>query len=234
MKLIFDEYTWKARFFPCIISAFPLFVLWFFLSKNIQLKELGEYLLGLKFYGGVTLSIIFLCFYAQILRITSKIIEDKYFNKKAGFPSTYLMTYSNDRCSKSYKDKYRQLIKKQFDIDLLNETQEASDIEEARKRLNEATNLIRVQIGAGLLVLQQNIWYGFVRNLVGGMIFSIIFCIGNIIIGFIWHNSILIISSIVLLIIYIGVWLFRKKIITQTAEAYANQLIAEFVTRNLK
>ncbi len=227
----FNTYTIYARFFPCIISALPLFVLWFFLSDNIQLKELGAYLLGLKFYGGITLSIIFLYFYAQVLRITSKVIEKKLFQNKSGFPTTYLMTYADNTISKSYKDKFRQLVKKQFDIDLLNESEEAADITEARKRLNEATQSIRLKIKKGYLVLEQNIWYGFMRNVIGGAVYSIIFCIMNIILGSIWYkNPILIISSIILLIVYAIVLLLHKQILIQNAEAYAKQLIAEFMT----
>ena len=234
MKILFDEYTWKARFFPCIISAMPLFILWFFLSDNIQLKELGAYLLSLKFYGGVTLSVVFLYFYAQVLRITSKVIQSKYFHEKAGFPTIYLMTYSDKTFSKSYKDEYRSLVKKQFNIDLLDEIEEAADIMEARKRLNEATQLVKLKIKSGYLVLKQNIWYGFVRNLVGGAIYSMIFCIINIAIGFIkYNNPIFIVSSIVLLVIYAGVFLFRKQILVQNAEAYANQLIAEFMDSSI-
>ena len=226
----FNAYTIYARFFPCIISSLPLFILWFFLSENIQLKELVSYLLSLKFYGGITLSIVFLYFYAQVLRITSKIIQKKLFLDKTGFPTTYLMTYPDDTFSKNYKDKYRQLVKRQFDIDLLNESEEATDITEARKRLNEATQSIRLKIKGGYLVSKQNIWYGFVRNLVGGAIYSIIFCIMNIIVGSIWYkNPILIISSIILLVIYAIMFLFRKQIIIQNAEAYASQLIAEFM-----
>jgi len=231
----FNTYTFYARFFPCIISALPLFILWFFLSENIQLKELGAYLLSLKFYGGVTLSVVFLYFYAQVLRITSKIIETKLFHDKTGFPTTYLMTYVDDTFSKSYKEKYRSLVKEQFNIDLLEESEEAVDIVEARKRVNEATQLIKLKIKSGHLVLKQNIWYGFVRNLVGGTIYSIIFCIINIIVGSIWYkNPILVISSIILLVTYAIMFLLRKQILIQNAEAYANQLIAEFMDGNSK
>ena len=233
MKRIVDNYSIYARFCPSIISALPLFILWFFLSDNIQFKELGAYLLSLKFYGGVTLSVVFLYFYAQVLRITSKVVQSKYFHEKAGFPTIYLMTYVDDTFSKSYKDKYRSLVKEQFDIDLLDESKEAVDIVEARKRLNEATQLIKLKVKSGHLVLKQNIWYGFVRNLVGGAIYSIIFCIINIVIGLTkYNNLILVISSLVLLVVYAGVVLFRKQILIQNAEAYANQLIAEFIEQS--
>ena len=141
------------------------------------------------------------------------------------------MTYADNTISKSYKDKFRQLVKKQFDIDLLNESEEAADITEARKRLNEATQSIRLKIKKGYLVLEQNIWYGFMRNVIGGAVYSIIFCIMNIILGSIWYkNPILIISSIILLIVYAIVLLLHKQILIQNAEAYAKQLIAEFMT----
>ena len=225
----FNIYTIYARFFPAILSALPLFVLWFFLSDNIQVRELGSYLLSLKFYGGITLSIVFLYFYAQVLRITSKVIEQKQFHSNAGFPTTYLMTYTDKAFSKSYKDRYRQLVKKEVNIDLLNETEEATDIIEARKRLNEATQLIKLKIKKGYLVLSQNIWYGFVRNLIGGSIYSVLFCTINIIVGAKYNNSLLVVSSIILFPVYAVMLLFYKQILTQTAEAYANQLVAEFM-----
>jgi len=231
----FSTYTIYARFFPCIISALPLFILWFFLSENIQLKELGTFLLSLKFYGGITLSIVFLYFYAQVLRITSKFIQKTLFLDKAGFPTTYLMTYADNTFSKNYKDKYRQLVKKQFGIDLLNENEEATDITEARKLLNEATKQVILKVKDGQLVKKQNIWYGFVRNLIGGTIYSIIFCIINIIVGSAWYKSpILVISSIILLVIYSILLLFKKQILVQNSEAYAYQLIAEFMAVDSK
>jgi hypothetical protein len=145
------------------------------------------------------------------------------------------MTYADNIFSKSYKDKYRRIVREQFNIDLLNENEEATDIIEARKRLNEATQLIKLKIKEGHLVLKQNIWYGFVRNLIGGAIYSIIFCAINIIIGITaYKNPILVISSFILLIIYSGILLFRKQILIQNAEAYANQLIAEFMEHYIK
>lgn len=229
----FNNYTIYARFFPCIVSALPLFILWFFLSTNIQLKELGAYLLSLKFYGGITLSIVFLYFYAQMLRITSKIIQKKLFLDKTGLPTTYLMTYADHTFSKNYKDKYRELIKKHFGFDLLNEDEEISDATEARMRLNEATKQVILKVKDGQLVKKQNIWYGFVRNLIGGTIFSMIFCVINLVVGLIFYkNLILIVSSIVLLVLYWALFLFRKQILIQNAEAYANQLIAEFISQS--
>lgn len=231
MKKIVDGYSIYARFFPSIITALPLFILWFFLSKNLQLKDLMSFLLSIKFYGGITISLVFLYFYAQVIRITSKYFENKYFIKKLGFPTTYLMTYADRTFSENYKDKYRQLAKKHFDFDLLNKDEELQNPIEAQKRLNETTKQVILKVKNGQLVKKQNIWYGFVRNLIGGTIFSIIFCIINIIAGLTVHKSCLfIILSVILLVVYGGMFLFHKPILRQNAETYANQLISEFIS----
>lgn len=108
MRASFNNYTLYARFFPAIISALPLFILWFFLAENRQLNELLTFLLSIKFYGGVTISVVALYFYAQIIRIASKYFENKYFIDNLGFPTAYLMTYADSTFSKSYKTKYRE------------------------------------------------------------------------------------------------------------------------------
>lgn len=231
MKKILDGYVLYARFFPTIISALPLFILWFFLSENHHLRELLVFLLNIRFYGGITISLVALYLYAQIIRVTSKYFENRYFVRDLGFPTTYLMTYADDTFSKSYKDKYRDLVKKHFDIDVLGQDREASDAVEARKRLNEATKQIILKVGDGRLVRKQNVWYGFIRNLIGGAVFSIIFCLINIVVGLtVRRNMLLIILSLILLIAYGVLLLFRKQVMKQNAEAYANQLIAEFIS----
>ena len=231
MKKIFDTYTLSARVFPAIICALPLFICWYFLSDNIQLRELGAFLVSLKFYGATSLSIVFLYLFSQIIRITSKYFENKYFVNAKVFPTTYLMTYSDKVFSDAYKDKFRALIQKQFDLVLFGRAQEENNIEEAIKRLNEAIKQVILKVGDGSLVKKHNIWYGFFRNLIGGSLYSVIFCSLNIFIGFyILNNNLLSYSSTVILILYLVVILFRKAILIQNGEAYAKQLIAEFIS----
>jgi len=230
LKLI-DKYVLLARFFPCIISVLPLFVLAFFLSGDVELKKLAEFLCSLKFYGGITLSLVALYFYAQIIRFVSKLLEVSYFTKAKGFPTTYLMSYADDNYSESYKDKYRKLVKQDFGIELLDKNSEASDVKEAKKRLDEVTKHVILKIKEGHLVLKHNIWYGFVRNLIGGAIFSVIFCLMDILIGAaIVKSSRLVVISVVLLIPYVLLLAFWKPLLRQNAEAYAKQLIAEYIS----
>lgn len=229
----FDSYSLHARAFPALISAFPLFILWYFISPIGELSELMSYLLNLKFLGGLTLGIVFLYFYAQLIRTASKFLEKLYFLNARGFPTTYLMLYRDSSFSRNYKDAYRKRAATAFGLRLPTEEDEKGDLPETSKRLHEITKHIILQMGSGHLILKHNVWYGFFRNLVGGALFSSLFCLLNIYIGaVVVKNRTLWSSSVVLLVCFLFLLVWRKPILVQHAEAYAKQLIAEFMENN--
>jgi len=231
MKLKFDTYTIYARFFPGILSAMPLFVLWYFLLQEPKWNDLLTFIISLKFLGTISLSVVFLYFYSQFIRITSKYFENKYFVNATGFPTTYLMLFENQMFSDDYKVRFREKVMKTWKLEALDKEGERSQPVEAKKRLNEAFNHIRLKVGNGILVAKHNIWYGFYRNLIGGTIYSSIFCIVNILIGRLLFESTTLVSlSIFLLLAYCFIFVFRKEILVQNGEAYARQLISEFMS----
>ena len=153
---------------------------------NLKLDEaLVSFILSLKFLGGMTFSMGFLYIYSLAIREISKYFQRQYFtgDEAKGFPTTYLMTYANNTFSDSYKDKYRKLISDRFNFELLNKEEEETNPIEAKKRLNEATELVKVEIQDGYLVLKHNIWFGFCRNFIDGSIISMLLCIVGILAG---------------------------------------------------
>ena len=236
MPKFLDPYTIFARYLPALLSAFPLFILWFHLSDNVQLKELVSFIQSVKFLSGITFSLVFLHFYSLIIREISKYFERYYFTggKTQGFPTTYLMTYANSAFSDGYKDKYRQLILQRFDFKLLSKEEEKADPIEAKKRLNEAAGFVRQEIQEGYLVLWQNICFGSFRNLIGGTTISMPFCIIGILLG--WYvvedNEILFLFLGSLFFLYLVIFLFRKRILIHNGEAYAERLFLEFIGSN--
>lgn len=194
LKKALNPYTIFARYLPALLSALPFFVIWYYLSGNSQLKGLASFILNIQLIGieGITFSLVFLYFYSLIIREISKYFQRKYFTGDGaeGFPTTYLMRYSDSTFSDSYKDKYRQLILNRFDFELLNKEAEKADRIEARKRLNEAAGLVNIEMENVDLVLKHNIWFGSLRNLIGGTIMSMLLCIVGIILGrFFIENS---------------------------------------------
>ncbi len=192
-----------------------------------------SFILSLEFLGGITLAIVFLYFFSELIRTTSKFIERRYFVNRMGFPTTYLMMYEDKTFSRIYKDTYRQKAKALFGMDLPSLAEERDNPTEARKRLQEIAKLVILRIGSGRLVMKHNIWYGFFRNLIGGSLYSVVFCILNICIGaVILENTTFWTSSLILLIGYASLLVLRKHILIQHAEAYAKQLFAEFMMFN--
>lgn len=233
MKIKFDTYSTYARIFPAILSSLPIFIIWYFFSKNNELNALFEYLLSVNFLKETTFSLIFLYLFSQVIRVSSKRFEESLFTNADGFPTTYLLTYENDTFSSSYKDKFRENIKRDFKLDLLNKDEELLDLKEANRRITESIALVRLKIGNGKLVLQHNIWYGFFRNLIGGSIYAILFSIIGCILSItIIPNIILLNCSLTLLLLYSIIIFFRKAILIQNAEAYAKQLISEYMFSN--
>ncbi|PYI90335.1 MAG: hypothetical protein DME97_17710 [Verrucomicrobia bacterium] len=230
MTLKPDTYSLYARTLPALISATPLFVLWYFVRRDAEWRGLLTFVFSLRFLGAISLSAVFLYFYSHFLRYTSKWFERRYFTSRRGFPTTYFMLFHDTTYSKDYKAKFRARVKAICKLDLLDEADEHSQPLEAKNRLNECINHIRLKVGPGKLVLKHNIWYGFTRNLLGGAIYSSLFCCVNILLGLmVLKSDPLVIASAILLVIYSTLLMFHRALLFQNAEAYARQLISEFM-----
>jgi len=232
MKNLFDSYSLIARLFPTLISTLPIFVLWFFISKLNDWNNLLEFIFSLEFFGEVTIGAALIFLYSQLIRTTSKTTENKLFTSRRGFPSAYLLLYSDSNYSTSYKDEFRRRARSIFGLTLPSMEDEQKNPDEAIRQLRELSKHLVIFIKDGDLVLSHNIWYGFVRNIIGGAVFAIIACLINIIIGTLFiQNVVLWASSLVMLILFAILFALREKVLIQHAEAYGKQLIAEFMEK---
>lgn len=240
IKKHFNTYIIFARFFPALFTALPFFVLWYFLSDNVQLEGLASFILSLKIIEieGLTFSFVLLYIYSLIIREISKFFQRQYFtgNKANGFPTTYLMTFADNSFSDSYKEKYRKLISERFGFDLLNKEEEIADPSDAQKRLNEATGFVKLDVKNGYLVLKHNVWFGLFRNLIGGTLVAMPLCIIGVFVGWcvVEDNKVLILILGFLFFLNLIVFLFRKPILKYNGEAYAKQLFSEFMNTNIE
>lgn len=85
------------------------------------------------------------------------------------FPTTIIMRWSDDKRSKEWKQRMRQLSKKKLGLKLPSEEDEKNDHEGANKLISDAFGKIRTRIwgNKGLPSHAANIDYGFARNLYG-------------------------------------------------------------------
>jgi hypothetical protein len=225
-------YELFARYLPAILTSMPFLLLGYFLLQTKETKDLLSFLLGLKFFGYISFSFIVLYFYAQLIRSTSKFFEKRYFQNQKGFPTTYFMLYSDTEYSEAFKDAYRWRVKKEFAFTLLGKSEEEATPMEAMRRLNDVTKLIILRLDGGALLGKHNQWYGFIRNLIGGSIYGFFASAINFVIGqYVIRNVVLTFLSLCLALVYGVLFLMRKQLIIQHAEAYARQLHAEFMNR---
>lgn len=223
-------YELYARYFPAILTGIPFLLLGFYLARGGETKQLLDFILSLRFFGYLSLSVILLYFYAQLIRTTSKTFEQSYFIRQKGFPTTYFMLYSNSAYSDAFKDAFRKRVQEVLGMSLCTKEEETATLGEAMKRLNDITKQIILHVGDGVLVGKHNQWYGFFRNLLGGCVYGAGVSVVNVLIGrFVFASNVLIITSLILFVAYISLLLVRKPIIVQHAEAYARQLLAEFM-----
>lgn len=225
MNQIFSKYSLEARIYPTIIGMIPFYLLQYIYFSNFIFSEL----FSAKIITNISSSLVALYFVSEFfVRFPSKLFEDKLFNKKIGFPTTEFLLFSNHEYTKSFKEKIRTKIKKDFSIILFEEKEELENEEEARMRIKEAIGLIIGLVRGGYMVLKHNISYGFFRNLWGA---SLIGAISSVVLFFLsLKNSYWVpVVAFLLFIFYILYLTFGKYIIKYFGANYARKLIEEYL-----
>lgn len=218
---LFNEYTIKARFFPAIISVLPLVVLkHFFINHYFSLS------LGRVVFDDVSVIIILIYLLAQINRFVSK----TFFENKNAFPSVQMLLPSNGRLSEEYRKNLVRKIKNDFDLTLPSLSDENKDPVSAKTKVKEIVRSIVHKVKDGRLLLQFNIEYGFVRNLVGGSTVAAVVSLLNIaLFWFAFPNKTLLITCAILFVAYFVPIIFSKRILNHYSNEYAEMLIREYL-----
>lgn len=228
MKLI-NRYTFSARYIPGLISILPATLIYFFLTKRYSGFDLNEYFETATFLFGISATFVLTFFISMVVREFGSTLEKTYFKNKLGFPTNYLMLYQNDKLPKQSKDRYGEKILTDFRLRRLNEYEEYSNANEAVIILNHASKLISTKYQRHDQVKDANIAYGFARNVSGGLILSIPFSIVGIVIGILLKEYALLFWSIISIIIFSLLLVYRKHWIIRNAERYAEKLISVYL-----
>lgn len=224
-----SSYNLQARILPLSIGLLPLLSLLISLPFNKPLiSSLQDLEIALTLVLGVGGMIFIIIAFSDLNAGLSKVYQNKYFKKVNGFPTSYLMLYGDPTFSNDYKDKYREKVLKLTGIKLLNKEDEVEDKVKATQTLNTATEYVKQYVYEGL-VKTQNIRYGFTRNLIGTTFLGIPFSIMTSIVGVLSNSVILIILSASMLTLYFVILIFKKHLLIEAAEAYAKELLTNFL-----
>jgi len=227
----FDNYSIKGRILPAIVSIIlPIMIFnHFYVSEEFS-KFVGN-ILGAKFTSNLTISIVCLYLFSEFGRIIGKnIFEKKYFKDEKEMPTTNFMLFSDKTYSEDYKNKFRKKVKSDFNITLLTKKEENKNEDLSRIKIVETMALIRKKLYKNKFLLQHNIEYGMIRNVIGGSVIGVIFSIINILFFKYCHPvTIAVYICSVLLIIYLFIILLSKILINFYGRNYAKILFREYM-----
>lgn len=220
------NYTVIARMFPTLLVIFPI---QYYVNSIINLTIFTTDFSDLiKFFGiNVSMGVILLYLFSQLLRMISKSIFEQFiFKNQLYFPTTKMLKKESSILSTSFKQRIYEKINNDFRIDLNSVSNEEED-----QTIIDAVSQIRTFVGQGNLLFNRNIEYGFIRNLIAGTPFCIIACILVIINK---HN----LSVYIFFGMYAGIaiilLMLSKIIIKFYALQYANQLYTEYLSKEAK
>lgn len=214
MKNLFDRYSRRARLYPSLILLLPV---WVFLYGywGIELDNLEKLLLQ----SGLGLAFIFL-FSELVIRNWGKVFENQIFKKGMDFPTTRWLMKGDKTLGEQRKKALYEKIKRDFDYDLSHNT--------SKKDIADSVSQIRLRVGSGRLTLQYLERYGAWRNLSSSSSFSASIALALTIFLLINNNPVWL-AEVILSIIFLFIFLFRKKVIVYLAEEYAEQVFNEYL-----
>lgn len=226
-----DEYEIKARYIPTLISVIPIVHFLILLLGEAFWQELANNVVWMIVISNLSLSLIIMIAVVQIQSSIAKHwIEESIFGKGGErFPTTEMLLYNGGMISIQRKDQIRGKIIQMFGCTLSSESDERNNVVEARLQARESVANVRRLVGRGVMTFQYNIRYGFFRNLIGGVIWSVSGSIGCAIIYGVDHNWKTMCFFIILALIYMTLFLGKKNILNSLAFTYADTLFSEFL-----
>ncbi|WP_423997398.1 hypothetical protein [Maribacter sp. IgM3_T14_3] len=227
-----NEYYIKARLFPTILISIPILSLYYF-GFSEKLIEFMTFLEGYEWASDITLSIAIIYFLVQINRLISKeLFQNIFFKEELNMPTTNFLLNSDTSLAKSIKSQIAQKIAADFNIHLLNSTSENENEEEARKTISSAVAQVRNVTRDNSILLQHNIEYGFVRNLIGGSVLAVVISIINIFLfQYTFPNPFAFKLNLVFLSIYILPIILSKFLINRYGIYYAKILFEQYLKK---
>jgi len=224
-----NKYLILARYIPALITLTPISLIYFFVTKEESDYSLSEYLKSFTFIIGLSGSFVFTFFMSMVVRELGYYLEKRYFKYKLGFPSTYLMLYSDAKFPNQMKNLYGRKIYSDFSLTRLNAIEEVNNQAEALRVLSQASRMLSTRYQQNEQVRDANIAYGFCRNVSGGLFISIPSAIAGICVGIYIHLQPLVFWSALCVGSYLLVAFFHKSWIINNSEKYAEKLFSVYL-----
>lgn len=176
---ILSKYFLLARFVPALIVSLPVI---FITAPFIDISDLSKY----QFFGFVVFIFIGLYIIAGVLRHSSKKLEEKLFLKWEAKPTTIILRHSDTTIDENTKRRLHRFLENRIDdLVIPSPTKEKNNPDSADQSYSSATHWLLSNTrdkNKYPLVFEENINYGFKRNLYSAKLFSILLVFSMILI----------------------------------------------------
>lgn len=230
----FSEYELKARIFPASLTILPFVItilLWFpeLINLESSLTILAILIISLFFLG-------------KLAREGGGKIQSKLIQKWGGLPATLHLSHLNNTIDIETKKRYHDYLQKNIKgLKLPSRNEEIENPKSSQDKYESAVKWLLENTRDTKkfpLLYQDNINYGYSRNMLGIKPLGVIISIFSLILNFyslyslnyesITEVTIRIIISIIISSFFIIIWIFfvNEKWVKSTAEAYARTLLS--------
>ncbi|TKD66455.1 hypothetical protein [Pseudalkalibacillus hwajinpoensis] len=231
---IFSQYELKARIFPGLITIAP-----FSLTILIWYPELISFESS---FITIFILIIILFFLAKVARERGKKLQTQLLKEWGDFPSVIFLSHTDNTINNQTKKRYHNFLNEHIDeLNLPNKKEEIKNPALYREQYKSAVDWLLEKTRDNTkysLLYQDNINYGFSRNMLGIKPFGIFFAMFSLAIDLfglyqshsfnLLESPLKVIISIFLSVFFSLLWLFfvRKKWVESTSRTYARTLLA--------
>jgi hypothetical protein len=226
-------YEKRARLYPVIVSAvLPMILLIIIGSKLISdftgLEKVWNILIAIIPASLITSAFIY--FVKLVSRSTSKLLFQfpLFKEDETNMPTTNILLWKNSSMSIQRKILIRNKITTLIGIQLLNEQEERENETEARLLIADSVKQIREKTRDDEILFNYNCNFGFMRNLLGANVWSLLLFIIAIIIELFTD-----IVDIRLVLCFSGISIIMSLIafvlLKHQGKEYANQLYTTFI-----
>lgn len=227
----YNKYKIYAIYFPSIISTLPLVLLIFHFENSEVVKSINGLLISFKHIFGVLGSAVLIFLLSSVIREFGRYVEKVHYKSKLNFPSNTLMLYQNSSISEQLKLLYRTKLNTDYGYNFPSKDEESSNPQKSLMILNEASKMLATEFQSDEQILEANISYGFVRNLIGGLFISIPSALLSFSIGLYSKNLFLTQASLVLVSVFVIILLCNKLWLNNNSKRYAEKLFSKYLAR---
>ena len=221
--------SWVAMLVPTGLIVYSLFsLLQFRCGDFLYLKGVISAILPVVFFSA--------CGYylREIFRNTSKILFQFWLFKEdeTEMPTTKLLLYKSRLLSRADLLLVRRKVKEDFSYRMPSENDEGRDFASAKIGVVGAVSKIREVTRSNKILLQANYRYGFYRNMLGGIVWSMLPILVIICLGYVLPNKKIVVAGYVSFAMLSLQFAFSFVFMKYAARNYAKYLIAAYLSRN--